>query len=317
MQAVILNNKPALLFLLETTPKIDIDARNERGKTALFLAIYYIRNDLVEILLKAGANPNIPNDFGWTPLMQARFQHNYYAIDRLLAANADTNIKNFKGETIYEMNFCDSPLITPILFNKVAVLKNLLSKSEPASYERVLLMTIQLKKHHCLEILLMKKPNLEENNYLGKALLNDDFTSFDLLLKAGANPNRVDECGSLLHTAVMLKQHKFLIALLENGANVDVMDKLGETPLMLAIKKKDAISIKALAEKKPDLGLKNGIGESAFSLIEENQEWVKNKNTMPGQNYLSFFKNNLQTISFSTGAFCAGALLYHLARRGR
>ena len=39
--------------------KSDIDYRNTNGETSLYLASYNGRNEIVDILLKANANPNI------------------------------------------------------------------------------------------------------------------------------------------------------------------------------------------------------------------------------------------------------------------
>jgi ankyrin repeat protein len=324
MQAIEKNNKAALLFLLEVMPKSSIDAKDSHGKSAVYLAIYYRYNDLLKILLNAGANPNIQNNLGWTPLMQARFQRNYQAIDMLLSAKADTNIKNFNHESVYEMNFADNnPYITPIVFNKITTLRNLLQDTPPRDYSYLIQVSLKLKKYQCLEALLNQRPNLSEENYLETALYNNDFNSFELLLKFGANPNSIDNFGnSILHTSVYLKKHKHIRALLEFKANVNVVDRWGDTPLMLAIKRNDPVSINVLAENKPNLSFQNSMGESVLSLIE-NQKWLEEKSEENEKDKAvekfsySFFSQHSQSISLTTGAVCVGFLAYHLLRRAR
>ncbi len=320
MEAVIHNNKPALEFLLAAVTKPALDHRNAEGKTALFLAVFYGRNELAILLLKAGADPDIQNDYGWTPLMQARFQRNYAMINILLNACADLTLKNLNDETIYEMDFGDGPLITPILLNEPNVLNQFLQKFPLTHYNFPIKISIQLKRYACLEILLQQFPDLEDDNYLEKAFLLEDFVSFELLLKAGANPNIKDDFGnSLLHNAVYLKKHLFVNALLRHHADVNALDKFGETPLMIAIKQKDALSIRALADKKPDLTIKNTAGENAISLIQENHaafqtSLQKNEKVLsPGR--FSFF--HTPPVPLMTGVFCLGMLVYHFIRSRR
>ncbi len=320
MKAVIKNKKETLLFLLDDPDQRKlIDLKNFEGKTALFLAIFYGYHDMLKLLLKAGANPNVQNDFGWTPLMQARFQRNFAAIDILLLYKADTSIRNYNNQTIYEMNFSDNPFITPIVFNKTITLKNLLLRSTPKNFDYLLKLALRLKKHACLENLLEQKPDLNKDNYLEMALFNDDFNSFEIFLRNGANPNIPDNLGNyLLHTAVFMRKHRYVLMLLEYNADVNVADKLGETPLMLAIKLNDAVSIKAIAEKKPNLSFENQLGESALSLIEK-QEWLEEKVSQP--NVLknpphSFF--NRHSLGVAGGALCVASFLaYQWFRRGR
>jgi len=324
MEAVIHNNKPALEFLLTTDAKPDLNYRNAEGKTPLFLAVFYGRNELAILLLMAGADPNIQNDYGWTPLMQARFQRNYTMINILLEACADPTFKNLKEETIYEMDFGDGPLITPILLNDSNTLNQFLQKIPVSNYQFPIKISIQLKRYACLEILLKQFPNLDDDKYLEKAFLLEDFVSFELLLKAGANPNIPDDSGnSLLHNAVHLKKHLFVNALLLHHADVNALDKFGETPLMIAIKQKDPFSIKALADKKPDLTIKNSDGENVISLIQENNEYPRTSQksekspNIPKKpvKHFSFF--NSYPMTLMTGAFCAGMLTYHFIRSRR
>ncbi|KAL7296000.1 hypothetical protein TKK_0010557 [Trichogramma kaykai] len=47
---------------------VDIDARDKRGNTPLHVAARYRRDDLVKLLLRVGANPNLANVEGQTPL---------------------------------------------------------------------------------------------------------------------------------------------------------------------------------------------------------------------------------------------------------
>jgi serine/threonine-protein phosphatase 6 regulatory ankyrin repeat subunit B len=62
--------KPFVIeFLLKRG--LDINLQNEQGETALILAAWYGREDLVELLLKKGADPNLKTRKGLSALKVA------------------------------------------------------------------------------------------------------------------------------------------------------------------------------------------------------------------------------------------------------
>ena len=72
--------------------------QDNNGWTPLHEAVYY-NKAIVEALLQAGANPNIQNRDGWTSLHCACETGNGEIIKDLLNNNADTQIKNKNGKT--------------------------------------------------------------------------------------------------------------------------------------------------------------------------------------------------------------------------
>lgn len=97
----------------------DINAKDERGKTALIYACSgnYLCTYGVELLLAAGADVNVKDNHGWTALMYAALANNRWTVKLLLDAGADFNIKGNAGHTplmcaaFSAMRNCIEPLI--------------------------------------------------------------------------------------------------------------------------------------------------------------------------------------------------------------
>ena len=77
----------------------DPNAKNDKGSTALTIAVLMDKPDIARILLNAGADINAKNDVGATPLMAAATGGSVEMINLLLQYNADINAKNDRGDT--------------------------------------------------------------------------------------------------------------------------------------------------------------------------------------------------------------------------
>ncbi|MBO7090483.1 MAG: ankyrin repeat domain-containing protein [Victivallales bacterium] len=71
---------------------LDANLKGREGKTSLHYVEYI---ELMDILLAAGADPNIKDDKGWTPLDCAIKNDNYQKIKWLIAHGADRNGRHF------------------------------------------------------------------------------------------------------------------------------------------------------------------------------------------------------------------------------
>ncbi|HSN87684.1 MAG TPA: ankyrin repeat domain-containing protein, partial [Thermoanaerobaculia bacterium] len=77
--------------------KVQIDATNKAGQTALMLAAREGEHGNVEALIAKGANVNARDEDGWTPLMLAAYNGQTFAVDSLLKAKADVKPKSKDG----------------------------------------------------------------------------------------------------------------------------------------------------------------------------------------------------------------------------
>src|SRR5262244_2000387 len=97
VDAVKSGDRTAALALLKQ--KINVNAREPDGTTALHWAVQRDDLDLVERLIKAGANVNAKNDYGSTAMSEAALNGNVAVLDRLLKASADVESPNGDGQT--------------------------------------------------------------------------------------------------------------------------------------------------------------------------------------------------------------------------
>src|SRR5689334_22939053 len=80
--------------------RVDVNATQPDGATALHWAVDRDRLDIADALLKAGARVNVDNDYGVTPLMLAAANGSGPVVERLLAAGANPNAALPTGETV-------------------------------------------------------------------------------------------------------------------------------------------------------------------------------------------------------------------------
>ena len=92
-------NQSEVVEALLRTRRSDIDAPNDEGETPLLLACRNQNAYLVEILFKAGADPNRKLLDGFSPLHSAASEGNDAIARALLGGGADANLRNTDGET--------------------------------------------------------------------------------------------------------------------------------------------------------------------------------------------------------------------------
>jgi ankyrin repeat protein len=80
--------------LLSSNSQLDINAVNERGYSALMLAVYNGEKDFCEALLRCGADVNSVDTMGNTVLMGAAYKGHVDTLALLLAYGANINLEN-------------------------------------------------------------------------------------------------------------------------------------------------------------------------------------------------------------------------------
>jgi ankyrin repeat protein len=110
-------DKDALRTLI--SKKVDVNAAEPDGTTALHWAAYRDDMDSADLLIRAGAKVNAATDLGVTPLYTAAENGSSAMVAKLLAAGANPNLALIAGET---------PVMVAARSGKAAVVEQLIAK---------------------------------------------------------------------------------------------------------------------------------------------------------------------------------------------
>ena len=97
VEAVKAGDRAAALALI--AQRVDVNASEADGTTALHWAVHQNDLDLVRRLIRAGANVKVRNEFGSTPMSEAAILARADMIEALLDAGADVESPNADGQT--------------------------------------------------------------------------------------------------------------------------------------------------------------------------------------------------------------------------
>jgi ankyrin repeat protein len=210
--------------------KIDINATEADGFTALHWAAQ--RNDvqLVDLLLGAGANAKASTRYNITPLYLAAVNGNAAIMERLLKAGADPNATAQEGQTM---------LMTAALAGKADAVRLLLTRSatvdtkEPYKGQTALMWAAAEGNTAAVDVLLEAGASLTMKSNGGFtpllfAVRNAHIDTAVTLLKRGANVNDVAPDGSsALSIATVNAFFELASVLLDHGANPNLSDPRG------------------------------------------------------------------------------------------
>jgi ankyrin repeat protein/serine/threonine protein kinase len=161
---------------------------------------------IMKILLEYGANPNLKDVSGQTPLHLAIVDDKIEIVKLLLEYLVDYNLKD---------NLGNNPLTLAIKKNRIEIVELLLQYGAD----------VNLKDD-------------EGRSPLYLAIMDNNIKMVELLLRYGANPNLKDDLGdTLLHIAVQENNLEIIKLLIRYGADNNLKNIFGITPLGLASKK--------------------------------------------------------------------------------
>ncbi|MBV9507092.1 MAG: ankyrin repeat domain-containing protein [Acidobacteriia bacterium] len=239
--------------------KADVNAHSSDGSTALLWVAHWNDVDTADLLLRAGADPNLANDFQITPLSEACVNGSAPLVRLLLKSGAHPNTAIATGET---------PLMTCAKTGNADAVRMLIEygamvdAKEPTQNQTALMWAAAERHPEAVKALIEAHADLKANSKQGFTAVHfaarvGDLESLKLLLAAGVDINFLTQSegaanqvtnqlgiaktiGALGYTpllvAVVRGQLELALYLLDHGADPNI-GAAGFTPLHWAASK--------------------------------------------------------------------------------
>ena len=266
----------------------DVNIRDTFGKTALTYAAAAGKKDCVNLLIAAAAEDKN------TPLLCAAMENRCECVRILVQAGADVNIKGKSWNSALTLTYC--PVCAEVLLEAGAdVNATNIDGLSP------LLKSIKTKNISCVKLLLKYGADVNATDIDGLSLLllsikSKNIPCVKLLLKYGLDVNWVQKYDSPLTCAIEKRYaHDCVAKLIQAGADVNLTRHIdGFTPLMLAVYQASERLVRLLLRSGCKINICNERGQNA----------LKNCASVSNQNV------KLMTLLFAAGETIEGKITY-------
>lgn len=283
LHLAVMSGDPAMATLL-LEHRATVDSQNDRGETPLFAAARLAAglgglpagksstnaaHSLVGLLLANHANVNTTNFQGRNVLQELVF--NGIPADSALVArlgrSGATGTLRRKDRVVLAARRADLPALEQLLSEH----PEMVDTADDVDGEPLIQHAVSQNQTAVAEILLRHHAKVASRDSNGRSLLHlaDSREIVELLLRYQADLNaRLPDGSTPLHRAAMTRGAS-LEALLANGANPNLPDDLGQTPLHRAAKFSSVSSVEALLAKGADVDLRDKNNQSPLDLAME------------------------------------------------
>nr|XP_034333304.1 uncharacterized protein LOC117691389 isoform X1 [Crassostrea gigas]XP_034333305.1 uncharacterized protein LOC117691389 isoform X2 [Crassostrea gigas] len=264
--------------------KVDVNQRDEHGHTALMFTIKSNtemsednntnerHNQTLQVLLSHGADTNLCDGFGRSPLYTACENEHYSTVQLLLSNGANVNLCDDFGE---------SPLYIACENGRDSTVQLLLSNGANVNLcddlgESPLYIACESGRDSTVQLLLSNGADVNLCDEVGRyplypACKNGRDSTVQLLLSNGADVNLCNKLSrNPLYTACEKGRNSTVQLLLSNGADVNLCDELGRSLLIVACEKGHDRTVKLFLSNGADVNLCDGLGESPLYIACEN-----------------------------------------------
>ena len=269
----------------------DVNAKTENGWTPLYCASNWNRIDIAKLLIENGADVNAQNKNGWTPLHEASYW-DYVGIAKLLIENgANVNSKNKDGWT---------PLHWASRWKQIGIAKLLIENGvDPFIKNKDGQTPLDSCNNDTIREMLEKYMNeynqtIDEtknneysifNNNLLYAVFNSDLIEVKKCVFSGKYNIDVQDDKGYTPLMYAIMDHNFNIVefLVNHGADINLCNFKGQSPLKIAYKYDDEKIASYLLEKGAIAKLKEN---EIIDSVLDNQNRIEYKSkTAKGLNY--------------------------------
>ena len=228
----------------------DPNAKDQQSQTALTYAAMTGHDKVTQRLISAHADIEVVDNDGKTPLIWAIISRNTQTVSLLVEAGANVNQPDIKGASplIYSLTQ-SSPDITRKLIDSGAEVDVVLKKSNM----NTLILAAMQGDTYIIQALINKGIDVNSTTTAGvtpllAAIVTNKKAAAKLLLASGARLNDKDKVGrsAIFYSANAKIDPEIAQMLIEKGADINVMDNNGFTPLSLAAARGNTEAVKVL-----------------------------------------------------------------------
>ncbi|MEM4366581.1 MAG: ankyrin repeat domain-containing protein [Candidatus Anstonellales archaeon] len=277
------------------------------GETALYWAAYEGHPETIKVLLRAGAKVNVGSEKnGFTPLMNAAFMKNVEAVEILIEAGADPFIVDEYGRTAYyivkkekerrdplggkyeeEKNYKCKKIMEMLAVYEEKKLKEIMERYQEGNdlgieMEKIFVYAAGAGKKEIVDELIKRGININSTynsvSALVRAALNNDEEMVKFLVEKGIDLNLKTKGG--LPAFLCSEKAEIVTYLIKAGSNKDILVYSEElenyvSPLLWAVSWGKKEIVKGLIRANVDLDPLALIEVSAYGLYEISKELIK------------------------------------------
>ena len=276
LMIAMINGNPDLFdILVEAGADVNWDSEKHQ-------AVRYDNEEYVRRLLAAGADPNKANSSGRTPLMIAATIGNPNLVDILVKKGANVNVRDRLERTA--LIYClittrEMPRASAVEsrnFSKCAtsLIKAGADVNMADKYGHTALMKAAEKGHwDCVQLLIKAGADVNMSDYfnetaLMKAVMKENQKCVELLINKGADVNREDRHHETPLMKAAAKGHSMFVELLiEAGADVNMADNSGTTALIKAVRMGNRECVKLLIKAGADVNRDRMLNKALMSEV--------------------------------------------------
>lgn len=224
----------------------------------LHLALDLNDEDMAILLVTNGADIHVLDSDGVPPLIKSILINNMEIVNLLIVYGVDLNLTDRQGRT---------PLYRCLELGYIEIARHLLQYGADFNNPSLIHKAIENHQFPILEFLIREKADLQALNSNGKAPLqcaveNSHQLMVELLLQSGADVNRPD--GHLNYPLHSVRTAGIAQLLIQSGARINVVNDLKQSPLMVALLRRDFEVASILIQSGADVNVQDQDGQTAL-----------------------------------------------------